>query len=62
MKRGDVERLTQVAHDKGVSISHLVRNWIVERLSMDNTKGVNEALEDLEQSNVTLRRAINASR
>lgn len=62
MQHSDIESLTTMAQDKGVSISHLVRGWITERLHADDAGGVSDALEDFEQSYAALRRAISTSR
>lgn len=61
MKLADVENLNELAREKGVPISHLVRGWIMERLYSPEAGDVNEALHDFEVSLTRLRRAINAA-
>jgi len=62
MKLADVECLNKMAQEKGVPISHLVREWITDRLHSPDAGDVNEALHDFEASLTKLRRAINSAR
>lgn len=62
MKLADVECLNSMARDRGIPISHLVREWITERLHSPASGEVCEALHDFEASFTKLRRALNAAK
>lgn len=62
LERSDVETITSVAQSRGVSLSHVVREWILAQLHADDNTHLSDALEKFERSYADLRRVIDASR
>ncbi len=61
MNEADVRAITELAEERGVPISHLMRLWILDGLAGEPRGAVNEAFQELDRALETLRRAVTHS-
>jgi len=53
-----VRAIAELAEERGVPISHLIRRWILGGLEREPRGALNDALQDLDRAVETLRRAV----